>query len=172
MHSERLTQANMKLSKGSCHYSSISRYHPRRLVQLKALYRNNAKFVPTEQTYVTMGMYLLYLLATDRIADFHTELEAISSHEQKNAYIRYPITLERYMMEGNYAKVLVEKREPVFEVLFMKLQEAVRTRQQETRELSSINSAKTNLTTLTAESAPLSIISNMVGYAVDLERIV
>ena len=42
-------------------------FYLRRVVQLKALYRNNANFVPTEQTYVTMGIYLLYLLATDRI---------------------------------------------------------------------------------------------------------
>lgn len=53
---------------------------------------------------MSMGLYLLYLLASDRIgtliittfslsplAEFHTELESISSHEQANAYIKYPV---------------------------------------------------------------------------------
>jgi PAB1-binding protein PBP1 len=104
------------------------------------------------------------------LADFHTELESISSHEQSNTYIRYPIILERYIMEGNYAKVLVEKREKVFDVLFAKVQEAVQTRQQQTRALSSVNAV--SAVRAASDMAPLSIISNMVGYAVDLERIV
>lgn len=154
----------------------------RRVVQLKALYRNNSKFVPTEQTYITMGLYLLYLLATDRIgtynslryreylpADFHTELESISSHEQNNAYIRYPIVLERYMMEGNYAKVLSESRPNVFDVLFNKLREAVSVRQQETRTQSAVFSTTVGTTDAWL---PMDIMSNMVGYAADLERIV
>lgn len=59
---------------------------------------------------MSMGMYLLYLLASDRIgmhiitsfspsplADFHTELESISSHEQANAYIKYPVWSFTYL---------------------------------------------------------------------------
>ena len=91
-------------------------------------------------------------------------------------YIRYPIQLERYIMEGNYAKVLVEKREPVFEVLFQKLQEAVRIRQQQTRAESAIqpHSLEVSTTAIAANdgATAMSIISNMVGYAADLERIV
>ena len=149
---------------------------------MKALYRNNSSFVPTEQTYIVTGLYLLYLLASDRIgtlnlhatsalpiADFHTELESISSHEQNNAYIRYPIVMERYMMEGNYAKVLSEARASVFDVLFSKLSEAVALRQKETRTKSAVFSTAVGSTDAWL---PMDIMSNMVGYAADLERIV
>ena len=50
---------------GTLHYKSTP--YNRRVVQLKALYRNTANMVPTEKTYVTIGLYLLYLLASDRI---------------------------------------------------------------------------------------------------------
>ena len=149
---------------------------------MKALYRNNSSFVPTEQTYIVTGLYLLYLLASDRIgtlklhatfalpiADFHTELESISSHEQNNAYIRYPIVMERYMMEGNYAKVLSEARANVFDLLFSKLSEAVALRQKETRTKSAVFSTAVGSTDAWL---PMDIMSNMVGYAADLERIV
>ena len=39
----------------------------RRVVQLKALYRNDSNIVPTETTFLVIGQYLLYLLASDRI---------------------------------------------------------------------------------------------------------
>ena len=140
---------------------------------MKSLYQNNAKLVPTESTYKTLGLYLLYLLASERFADFHTELESLSSHEQSNAFIKYPIQLERYIMEGNYAKVLVEKRDKVFDVLFHKLQGAVQSRQQQTRAASSsVGSVSAAALTAADSAAAMGILSNMVGYATDLERIV
>ncbi len=159
-------------------YATFERYveihHPplnvpcRRMVQLKALFRNNPKLVPSESTYIAMGLYLLYLLACDRISEFHTEIESINQPERTNAYIRYPIQLERYIMEGNYAKVLTESRPGVFEVLYQKLQDSVRERQQTAR----VESAKPWGDSKMQQPSAMSIISNMVGYAADLERIV
>ena len=143
----------------------------RRVVQLKSLFQNNANLVPTESTYKTLGLYLLYLLASERVADFHTELESLSSHEQSNAFIKYPIQLERYIMEGNYAKVLVEKRDKVFDVLFHKLQGAVQARQQQTR-AASATAASVAVASATDAASAMGILSNMIGYATDLERIV
>ena len=73
------------------------------------------------------------------------------------------------MMEGNYAKVLSENRASVFDVLFHKLRDAVAVRQKETRAQSAVFS-----TTVGSTDAwlPMDIMSNMVGYAADLERIV
>jgi len=73
------------------------------------------------------------------------------------------------MMEGNYAKVLSESRPNVFDVLFSKLREAVSVRQQETRTQSSVFSTAVGSTD---SWLPMDIMSNMVGYAADLERIV
>ncbi len=39
----------------------------RRVIQVKALYQNNANLVPSESTYKVIGLYLLFLLASDRI---------------------------------------------------------------------------------------------------------
>ena len=143
----------------------------RRVIQLKGLYRNNANFVPTESTYMTIALYLLHLLASDRIAEFHVELESISTHEQNHAYIKYPIQLERYVMEGNYAKVLHEKRDKLFDVMYARLQDAVRARQSQTR-AATAECAPVAVSAAIDAEVSMSIISNMVGYAADLERIV
>merc|ERR1712232_479816 len=62
--------------------------------------------LPSEQNLPIMGLYLLHLLVSDRIGEFHTELELIPVDQYDNVHIRQPIELERYLMEGNYAKVL------------------------------------------------------------------
>ena len=60
--------------------------------------------------------YLLRLLAQNRIAEFHTELELIPTELQhSNIYIKYPAQLEQHIMEGSYNKVLSAKNEGVFQ---------------------------------------------------------
>lgn len=71
-------------------------------------------------------------------------------------------------MEGNYAKVLTARRSKVFEVMYERLQEAVRVRQSETRNESNF----TGIATPSVSEERLDVISNMIGYAADLERIV
>lgn len=76
-------------------------------------------------------------------------------------------------MEGNYAKVLVEKREKVFDVLYDRLESAVTARQLETRSASAVQAVNQTVTAGAVDAAAgLSIMANMVGYATDLERIV
>lgn len=62
----------------------------------------------TESTKIT-ALYLLYLLSQGLLSKFHLELEAIynSPHVnvEKDAYLLFPIDLERNMMEGNYLKI-------------------------------------------------------------------
>eukprot|EP00927_Polykrikos_kofoidii_P027489 TRINITY_DN2415_c0_g2_i1.p1 TRINITY_DN2415_c0_g2~~TRINITY_DN2415_c0_g2_i1.p1 ORF type:complete len:324 (+),score=60.13 TRINITY_DN2415_c0_g2_i1:83-973(+) len=79
----------------------------RHVAQLKMYYNVNQQGVqPSEQKHAIIGMYLLHLLASDRIGEFHTELELIPVDDYTNVYIKQPIQLERYLMEGNYVKVL------------------------------------------------------------------
>ncbi|CBH18498.1 proteasome regulatory non-ATP-ase subunit [Trypanosoma equiperdum] len=54
-----------------------------------------------------LGLNLVRLLVDDRIAQFHTELEKVPNHiYAPNAYVRFAVLLERYLMEGSYSKLL------------------------------------------------------------------
>ena len=47
-------------------------------------------------------------LSQNRVAEFHTELERLPAKEvQNNVYIKHPVSLEQYIMEGSYNKVLM-----------------------------------------------------------------
>ncbi|ESO06144.1 hypothetical protein HELRODRAFT_188276 [Helobdella robusta] len=52
-----------------------------------------------------LGLNLLRLLSENKLSDFHTELERLKSDDLKNSvYIKHPIQIEQYMMEGSYNK--------------------------------------------------------------------
>mmetsp|Transcript_32350 Transcript_32350/g.65371 ORF Transcript_32350/g.65371 Transcript_32350/m.65371 type:complete len:287 (+) Transcript_32350:96-956(+) len=80
----------------------------RHVAQLKMYYNDNQ---PSDQKYTILGLHLLHLLASDRIGEFHTELELIPVDDHENVHIKQPIQLERYVMEGNYGKVLEAQRD-------------------------------------------------------------
>lgn len=44
------------------------------------------------------------------MAEFHTELERLPAKDiQTNVYIKHPVSLEQYLMEGSYNKVFLAK---------------------------------------------------------------
>ena len=50
------------------------------------------------------------LLAQNQVSDFHSEIERLTYDEMQNdLYIKHPIKIEQYLMEGNYNKVLIKK---------------------------------------------------------------
>ncbi|KAI0205988.1 SAC3/GANP/Nin1/mts3/eIF-3 p25 family-domain-containing protein [Astrocystis sublimbata] len=57
------------------------------------------------------GLYLLLLLTQGRYAEFHSELETLSTRArgsegiERDRYLGYPIKLERWLMEGSYDQV-------------------------------------------------------------------
>jgi len=60
--------------------------------------------------YQLLGLNLLRLLAQNKLADFHTELELLPTQElYKNVYIKHPVSIEQYLMEGSYNKVFLSK---------------------------------------------------------------
>lgn len=72
----------------------------------------NRKYLPeSPRLHYILGLNLLRLLSSNRIAEFHTELELISYENQDNPFIKHPIQLEQYLMEGCYNKVLETKEE-------------------------------------------------------------
>jgi len=82
------------------------RLFERHVAQLKMYYTDQPDLTPSDEMYKILGLYLLHLLASDRIGEFHTELELIGIEKHENEHVRQPIQLERNIMEGNYAKIL------------------------------------------------------------------
>ncbi|CAG2166456.1 unnamed protein product [Oppiella nova] len=89
---------------------SFDRY----LAQLKTYYFDYNSHLPESAfKYQLLGLNLLCLLSQNRVADFHTELELLPAKEiQNNVYIRHPVSLEQYLMEGSYNKVFLSKGNP------------------------------------------------------------
>ena len=58
------------------------------------------------------GLNLIRLLTQNRIADFHTILESLPADAlHENPYIKHPVNLERWLMEGSYSKVWSAREE-------------------------------------------------------------
>lgn len=65
----------------------------------------------SERQYPILGLNLLRLLAQNRIAEFHTELELLPVELQlSNEFIKFPAQLEQHIMEGSYNRVLSAKQ--------------------------------------------------------------
>ncbi|XP_057316001.1 26S proteasome non-ATPase regulatory subunit 8-like [Hydractinia symbiolongicarpus] len=83
----------------------------RYMSQLKCYYFDySGVLAESPYLYQLLGLNLMCLLAQNRLAEFHTELELLPAKElQENVYIRCPVALEQYLMEGNYNKVFLSK---------------------------------------------------------------
>lgn len=82
--------------------AAFSRYYS----QLQPFYedgRLTAKS-PSPHRSKIVGLHLLLLLSKNDIADFHTTLENLEAPEE-DPFIKHPIMLERWLMEGSYDKV-------------------------------------------------------------------
>ncbi|EDV51807.1 26S proteasome non-ATPase regulatory subunit 8 [Drosophila erecta] len=89
-------------------YAAFERY----MAQLNTYYYDYDKYLESSRhMHKFMGLNLLYMLATNRIADFHIELErlplALLLHD---SFIRPVLALENYYMEGRYNKILQAKK--------------------------------------------------------------
>jgi 26S proteasome regulatory subunit N12 len=63
----------------------------------------------SERKYPVLGLYLLYLLSFNKISEYHTEIELIPIADHTNLYIKVPVSLEQYFVEGAYNKILNSK---------------------------------------------------------------
>lgn len=86
---------------------SFERY----MALLKCYYLDyKQSIVESDLKYEILGLNLLFLLSQNRIADFHTELELLPSEEiLNNVFVRYPVVVEQYLMEGCYNKIFRTK---------------------------------------------------------------
>ena len=82
----------------------------RYVAQLKCYYFDYSSQLPdSPYKYQILGLNLLSLLAQNRLAEFHTEMELLSLEEQHNIYIKHPIILEQLLMEGSFHRVFLSK---------------------------------------------------------------
>lgn len=108
--------------------SSFERY----VSLVKTYYNDYADLLQeSEWKRPILGLHLMALLAQNRIAAFHTELELVPIADQHaNLYIKFPVELERWLMEGSYNKVLNDAKSsipmPVFSFFMEQLMVTVR----------------------------------------------
>jgi len=107
--------------------SSFERY----VSHLKIFYNDYSELLKeSEWKWPILGLHLMALLAQNRIAEFHTELELVPFEQQHSKhYILFPVELERWLMEGSYNKVIKATKSiplPVFSFFMNKLITTVR----------------------------------------------
>ncbi|CAK5264340.1 unnamed protein product, partial [Mycena citricolor] len=73
--------------------------------QLQTFYTDYSTLPHSQHEYAIRGLYLIRLLTQNRIADFHTALESLPPAALESPFIAHPVNLERWLMEGSYAKV-------------------------------------------------------------------
>ena len=78
----------------------------RNFAQLKAYYTDLKSLLPrSQQEHPLLGLNLLRLLAQNRIAEFHIELELLDADALKSPHVDFPRQLERQLMEGLYDRL-------------------------------------------------------------------
>lgn len=83
----------------------------RNFFQLKPYYTDaGSRLPPSPQEFPILGLNLLRLLVQNRIAEFHTELELLSSNALENPCIKHAVELEQSFMEGAYNRVLTARQ--------------------------------------------------------------
>lgn len=103
----------------------------RHVNQVKPYYQDYSAILPaSERQWPITGLYLLFLLARNRIADFHSEMELIPTDRRENCmFIKCCVSLESWLMEGGYNKVFAAKNDmplPLYDHFMTKLLTTVR----------------------------------------------
>jgi len=58
-----------------------------------------------------VGLYLLHLLAQNRLAEFHLELQLLDLREiQSNYFLKFPVEYEESFMQGSYNKIFKQSQ--------------------------------------------------------------
>ncbi|XP_044967673.1 26S proteasome non-ATPase regulatory subunit 8 homolog A-like [Hordeum vulgare subsp. vulgare] len=79
----------------------------RNFFQLKVFYMDTRGILPpSPEEYRNLGLNLMRLLAENRVAEFHTELELLPPRALDHPCIKYVVELEQSFMEGTYNRVI------------------------------------------------------------------
>lgn len=105
---------------------SFERY----VAQLKSYYFDYANILKeSDYKYTILGLNLMRLLAQNRLGEFHTELELFPPDQLRNVYLKKPVSLEQFLMEGNYHKIFLSKEDipdPYYELFVNILIDTIR----------------------------------------------
>jgi 26S proteasome regulatory subunit N12 len=86
---------------------------------LRPLYYDYAQTLPeSPRAHTLLGVYLLYLLTENRLADLHAELELMGDAARTSRYVRFVVALEQHKMEGRYNKLWAMQRNELPHELF------------------------------------------------------
>eukprot|EP01083_Nonionella_stella_P012261 34791_1 len=99
------------------------------IIQLKQYYLIENVRNQSSQRQHLMGLYLMYLLTENRFGDFHVEIELLSFDDLENKYIKFPMRIEQFMMEGSYGEIWNSRDhqpDKTYTVLMSKLEQTVR----------------------------------------------
>lgn len=78
----------------------------RHLSQAKTYYFDYADVLEqSSKQNLILALNLMRLLAQNRIAEFHTELELVPAASRTDPSVSYVLRLEQYLMEGSYSKI-------------------------------------------------------------------
>lgn len=94
----------------------LGAFHSLRLGNLKAYRQYNSSLQPfydnlattlppSPNRPITLGLHLLCLLSEGELTEFHTALETLEVGQMNDVFVRLPVDLERWLMEGAYNKV-------------------------------------------------------------------
>lgn len=78
-----------------------------------------------------IGVYLLYLLASNSIGDFHMLLEILPIEDLQDPYIKYVLELEQHIMDGYFHFVLTRKEQIplyLYSIFIDKFHDTIRTK--------------------------------------------
>ncbi|XP_068149095.1 26S proteasome non-ATPase regulatory subunit 8 [Drosophila tropicalis] len=113
-HNEKLQTSREMLEIAVEHSIKVKDYpaYERYMAQLNVYYYDYDKFLESSPAmHKFIGLNLLYMLATNRIADFHILLERLpTALLLHNSFIMPVLELENYFMEGRYNKILQAKK--------------------------------------------------------------
>lgn len=93
------------------HGGSSSEDISRLISQVRPFYSPELGLPHSNNETKLVALHLLLSLTENNVAEFHTELETLDDAESDN-YLRYPIRLERWLMEGAYDKAWQAVTEP------------------------------------------------------------
>jgi len=106
-------------------------YFERYMDMLKIYYTDyKDKLAESPYMYEILGLDLLCLLSQNKLGQFHTALELLPPSALNNVYIRHPVNLEQFLMEGSYNKIYLAKGEvpsPNYAFFIDQLLDSIRT---------------------------------------------
>lgn len=84
----------------------------RHFAQLKPYYFDYSHLLSrSDLQWPILGLNLMSLLVSNKLSEFHAELELLTPKQLDERYISFPIQIEQELMEGSYNKVLHASKE-------------------------------------------------------------